>query len=151
VRLVRAALRGVLAVAALFLSREAMALDIPLPPPPDGGRNEIRCEVLTSELLEPIPGAVWGGLSTYRAVKGGNVVHACPAETGEHLQIPREHYRNYRLTLRWTVWDSSGYVTSTQLLPPYYLWGGVPEDTGVKPQPPVLQLLAFIRRALWGV
>jgi hypothetical protein len=134
----------------LALSEKATAFDVPLPPAPNGGTNEIKCERLISELLEPIPGDVWGGFPTYRAVKGGLTVHQCPPEAGEHLQIPREYYRNYQLTLRWTVRDASGYVVSTQLLPPYYLWGGAP-SSNPKPRAPVLQLLADIRRALWGV
>lgn len=139
-----------LGVLTLLTSSAANALDVSLPPPPNGGSNEIRCERLTSTLLEPIPGEMWGGMPVYRGVKGGSVVHACPTEAGEHLQIPREHYRNYQLTLRWTVRDASGYVVKTQLLQPMYLWGGVP-DLAPAPQPPVLQLLAAIRRALWGV
>jgi hypothetical protein len=145
------ALKSLIFGAAFLLSSASSALDISLPEPPAGGTNEIRCEALSSVLLEPIPGAVWGGLPTYRAVKGGAVTHPCPAEAGQHLEIPREHFRNYQLTLRWTVRDSSGYVVSTQLLPPYYLWGGVPEGSDLVPQPPVLRLLAQIRRALWGV
>jgi hypothetical protein len=134
----------------LLTSSVASAVDVTLPTPPAGGRNEVRCERLTSELLEPIPGAVWNGMPTYRAVKGGDVIHTCPTEVGEHIQIPREHFRNYQLTLRWTVRDASGYVVSTQLLQPYYLWGGVPTVGDPRPEAPVLRLLAQIRRALWG-
>jgi hypothetical protein len=145
--------RAVLSTLALLLvslqPRSANALDIPLPTPPKDGRNELRCERLTSSLLEIVPDKLWNGMPTYRAVNGGSVVHECPDMAGEHIEIPREHYRNYQLTLRWTVRDASGYVVSTQLLPPYYLWGGVPE--AVSPQPPMLQILASIRRALWGV
>jgi hypothetical protein len=125
-------------------------MNVPLPPPPEGGRNSIRCETLTSTLLEPIPGAVWNGLPTYRAVKGASMTHQCPDAEGEHLEIPRQHLRNYQLTLRWTVYDADGNAISTRLLPAYYLWGGTP-DPDPEPQPPVLQLLATIRRALWGV
>lgn len=133
----------------LLTTSAAHALDVSLPPPPNGGSNEIRCERLTSTLLEPIPGKVWGGMPVYRGVKGGSVVHQCPPESGEHLQIPREHFRNYQLTVRWTVYDAQGAVVSTRLLPPYYLWGGVP-DANPTPMAPVLELLAYIRRALWG-
>jgi hypothetical protein len=134
----------------LLMSAVALAIDITLPPPPPGGSNEIRCELLTSTLLEPVPDKMWSGMPVYRSVNGGTLIHECPKDVGEHLQIPREYYRNYQLTLRWTVRDSSGYVVSTKLLPPYYLWGGVP-DPVVAPEPPVLQLLARIRKALWGV
>lgn len=145
------ALRNMLIITgALLLSSVTHAIDVPLPPPPKGGSNSIECAALRSTLLEPIPNKLWGGQPMYRAVKGGSVVHRCPSEAGERLQIPREYYRNYQLTLRWTVRDASGNVVSTQLLPPLYLWGGVP-DTTSPPEPPVLRMLAQVRRALWGV
>jgi len=133
-----------------FLSFSAQAMDIPLPAPPEGGRNEIRCEKLTSQLLEPIPDKMWSGMPVYRSVKGADMTHQCPDMAGEHLEIPRQYLRNYQLTLKWSVYDAENKVVSTKLLPPYYLWGGVP-PTEIKPKPPIFEVLARIRKALWGV
>jgi hypothetical protein len=98
-------------------------VNVVLPPPPSGGRNEIQCETLYSQQL--YVSGEWGGLPAFKSVKDSARYDPCPSDKGLNLSIQPEPMRHYQLTLKWRVYDAKGVVVSEKLLPPYFLWAGL--------------------------
>lgn len=95
-------------------------MTIGIEPPADTPLTyELHCVKIESIKLEVIPDRTWGGLPTWRSVKGSARVEPCPASNGHWLSIPTELHRNYQIHVLLVKRDAQGETVSARALPPY--------------------------------
>lgn len=129
-------MRTLLAILLLTAALPGVAATIGIDQPEDGTKYALLCERIESVLLAVNGDVKWGGLPTWKAVKGSTRVEACPMTQGNWFEFPTEKLRSYQITVRVIRYDAKGEVLSNKLKPPYFYFHG----PNAKPLAPVILL-----------
>lgn len=106
--------------------------------PTDGTRYALLCERIESTLLVVNGDVKWGGLPTYKSVKGSQRSETCPPSQGNWFAFQTEPLRNYHIYARLVRYDAEGNILSNRELPPYFWFDNGETVSPTNPRGPII-------------